>query len=244
VRGVFTFAVASLLALASATSRASEPVLAAPEAPAPSAAYDPDGDLFPTSGRLSLSAGTGLPFLGIGEVGVGITRGFAIGVLGGVTPSVLTAGIRPRVRVRLGDHLALMLVVPMLYYPSASAPGPGNIGSTSWVLARAELSLDATITERFHLAGGMGIIAAASTLALANRLEGKAFVVPGYGMSAADTEGFAGGLWNTVCFHASYAVRPRTHLFAEGSLVMSGVVPAENVGGPPLVVTMGVQQTF
>ena len=109
--------------------------------PAPAPVHDADGDLFPTPGHVSLAGATGLPFLGIGEVGIGVTRGFSIGVIGGITPSVLTAGIRPRFRVRLNDSLALMLNVPMLYYPSASAPGPGNIGSTTWVLARPELML-------------------------------------------------------------------------------------------------------
>jgi hypothetical protein len=205
---------------------------------------DSGGDLFAIPGRVSLSAATGLPFLGIGEAALGFTHGVAIGVVGGVTPSVLTAGIRPRFRVRTSDRVSLVLVVPMLYYPSASAPGPGNIGRTSWVLTRPEVFLDGEVTERLHVAGGMGIIAAASTVALANKAEGKPFALPAYAGSTDTTHGFAGGLWNTVCTHASYAVASSTHLFAEASLVLRGVVPADNVGGPPIVVTLGVQQTL
>jgi hypothetical protein len=225
------------LALASGPSRASEPdaTVTTPKS---------DGDLFPTPGRLSLSAGTGLPFLGIAEAGIGITRGVAVGVIGGITPSVLTAGIRPRFRVGLGDHTGLMLVVPMLYYPSASAPGPGNIGKTTWVLARPELLLDGRLGDRVHVAGGMGFVAAASTVALGNKLAGNNFAVPAYGGSGSESMNFAGGLWNTLCFHTSYSLRPDSHLFLEGSLVMSGVVPADNVGGPPIVITAGVQHTF
>jgi hypothetical protein len=234
----------ALFLLSSPTAHAGEPPSSSGEVPAPPVSFGPDGDLFSTPGRPSLSAASGLPFLGIGEVGLGLTRGIAIGAIGGVTPSVLTAGIRPRFRVRIGEHIATMLVMPMLWYPSASAPGPGNIGRTTWVLARPEMMLDGTITERLHVAGGMGIIAAASTVALANSLLGKPFALPAYEGSTDTKHGFAGGIWNTVCFHMSYALAPATYLFAEGSLVLSGLVPTDNVGGPPVVVTLGAQHTF
>jgi hypothetical protein len=214
------------------------------EPPSPASAYRGNGDLFPTPKRLSLSAATGLPFLAIGEVGVGLSEGVAIGAIGGVTPSVLTAGIRPRFLVRASDHYAVMLSIPMLWYPKASAPGPGNVGSTAWVLARPELMLDVAPSARLHIAGGVGLIAAASTLALGNKLRGREFVVPAYGDSTANRVGFAGGIWDTLCMHSSYALDPSTHLFAEGSLVFSGLALADNVGGPPVVVTVGVQRTF
>jgi hypothetical protein len=214
------------------------------EVPPPASPYGANGDLFPTPGHPSLSAATGLPFLAIGEVGIGITQGLAVGVIGGVTPSVLTAGIRPRFRVRVSEHYALMLSVPMLWYPKASAPGPGNVGSTAWVLARPELMLDVSPDPRWHVAGGVGLIAAASTLALGNKLRGREFAVPAYGDSMDTRVGFAGGIWDTLCMHASYALDPPTHIFAEGSLVFSGIALADNVGGPPVVVTAGMQRTF
>lgn len=214
------------------------------ETPRPPPTYHPNGDLFPTPLRPSVSAATGLPFFGIAEVGVGVTNGFAIGVVGGITPSVLTAGIRPRFRVRATERVAFMVNMPMLWYPKASAPGPGNIGNSSWLLTRPELMLDGTVTDRLHVAGGMGIIAAASIEALDNKLQGKEFAVPAYSGATETKKGFAGGVWNTLAFHSSYALSPRSHLFAEGSLVLAGVVPADNVGGPPIVVNVGVQHTF
>ncbi len=201
-------------------------------------------DLFPGKKTLTTSVATGLPFLGIGEVGVGVTDGFAIGVVGGITPSVVTAGIRPRFRVRTSQNTALMLSAPMLYYPRASAPGPGNIGSTSWVLTRPELMLDGVVSDRWHVAGGMGIIAAASTVSLGQTLEGNEFRVPAYNGATESKKGFAGGVWNTVCARASFAWSPRTHLFAESSVVLQGIRPAEGVGGVPLVVTTGAQHSF
>jgi hypothetical protein len=237
-----------LISLIPLTSQATEGAIEAPpperEGPAAPVVYHAGGDLFPTPGRPSVSAATGLPFLGIAEVGMGITNGFAIGVVGGVTPSVLTAGIRPRFRVRTSEHVAFMLSSPLLWYPKASAPGPGNIGNSTWVLARPELMLDGTVSDRVHIAGGMGVIAAASTEAISNKLQGKEFAVPAYAGSSDNKHGFAGGIWNTVCMHSSYALGPQTHLFAEGSLVMSGIALADNVGGPPFVVNFGAQHTF
>ncbi len=259
MRSLCAGAFATLTLLLPAASRAGPPAPPsenAPELPpgeippspggeaSPSPPYGGHGDLFPTPGRLSLSAATGLPFLAIGEVGMGLTDGIAIGAIGGVTPSVLTAGIRPRFLVRVSARYAVMLSVPMLWYPKASAPGPGNVGSTAWVLARPELMLDVSPSARLHVAGGVGLIAAASTLALGNKLRGRDFAVPAYGDSTADRVGFAGGIWDTLCMHSSYALDPSTHLFAEGSLVFSGFALADNVGGPPVVVTAGVQRTF
>lgn len=240
---LFALVLPALSLLVPLTSRASEPPVA-PEVGAPAAVYSPRGDLFPAPGRLSVSAASGLPFVGIGEVGIALTNGFAIGAIGGVTPSVLTAGIRPRFRVRASEHLAVILVMPMLWYPKASAPGPGNIGSTAWVLTRPEIMLDGSVTDRLHVAGGMGVIAAASTVALGNKLQGKEFAVPAYGGSGENKHGFAGGVWNTLAARTSYALGETTHLFFEGSLVLSGVALADNVGGPPFVATLGAQHTF
>jgi hypothetical protein len=232
-------ATASRAELARAADPASTPDH--PRAEAPVTSY---GDLFPGAGHPTVSAATGLPFLAIGEVGIGVTNGFAIGVVGGITPSVLTAGIRPRLRLPTSRHTSLVLAAPILYYPKASAPGPGNIGSDSWVLTRTELLLDGELSDRWHLAGGMGFIAAASTTALGQLFQGREFAMPPYDGSTESKRGFAGGIWNTVCARTSYAMSPSSHLFAESSLVMAGFVPASGVGGPPIVVTLGAQHSF
>jgi hypothetical protein len=61
--------------------------------------------------------------------------------------------------------------------------------------------------------------------------------------STAPTKGFAGGIWNTLSSRVSYRLAEPTSLFAEATLVLMGVVPAQ-VGGPPVVVTIGAQHTF
>jgi hypothetical protein len=219
------------------------------EAPA---APPSNGDLFPAAGHLTAAVATGAPFLGIAELGVAVTNGFAVGVIGGVAlayqpsgpaPSVPTAGIRPRLRIATSEHTALVLIAPMLYYPSAT-PGPNNVGGSSWLVARPELFFDGAVGERWHFAGGMGFIAAASTLALGELGGGRQVVMPPYNGSAESTKGFAGGIWNTVSTRESYELSPRTHLFVEGTLVMMGVLPADLGGPPPVVVTVGAQHAF
>lgn len=234
IRTILPAAVALLLA--SGAARAAEE-LEAPKA-------EDHGDLFPRAGHGSVAAASGLPFLGIAEIGGAVTDGFAIGVVGGVTPSVVTAGLRPRLRVATTARTALVLIAPMLYYPKASAPGPGGIEATSWVLARPELFFDAALGDRWHVAGGMGVVAAASIDALGNVVRGRDFAMPAYGADANAKKGFAGGVWNTIGTRESYALAANTHVFAEGSVVLNGFVPADNVGGPPIVVTVGVQHAF
>lgn len=207
------------------------------------ATRDP-GDLFPGAGRPTVAAATGLPFLGIAEAGIGVTKGFAIGAVGGITPSVWTVGLRPRVRLPTSERTALVLLAPMLFYPKASAPGPGNVGTSSWVLTRAELFFDGALAERWHLAGGMGVIAAASTEALGQLFSGNDFKMPPYDGSNEARRGFAGGLWNTVAMRGSYAFARDTHLFLESTIVMDGIRPADGVGGPPFVANVGLQHSF
>jgi hypothetical protein len=130
----------------------------------------------------------------------------------------------------------------MLWYPSAT-PGPSNAGGSSWLVARPEVFFDGAVGDRWHLAGGTGVIAAAATDALGQLFGGRTVVMPPYNASTQSTKGFAGGVWNTLSSRASYMLSGHTHLFAEATLVLMGLAPAE-VGGPPVVVTLGAQHTF
>lgn len=215
---------------------------ALPDAPPP--IVRDAGDLFPAAGHATAGAATGLPFLGIAEAGVGITNGIAVTAVAGITPSVWTVGARPRFRVATSERTALLLVMPVLYYPKASAPGPGNIGTTSWVLTRSELFFDGALGHRWHVAGGMGVIAAGSTEAIGSFIEGKSFKMPAYNGDPSAKRGFAGGVWNTVATRGSYALWQDTHVFAEASIVLAGIEPAKDVGGPPFVFNVGMQHAF
>jgi hypothetical protein len=242
MRTSLAHSIAALVLLSSSAASAADP---APESPAPAAAANDRGDLFPSAGHVSIVGASGLPLVGIAEAGIGGTNGFAAGAVFGVTPTgILTAGARPRVRIATTEHTALVFIAPMLWYPKANAPGPGNVGVSSWVLARPEVLWGGAVSDRFQLAGGGGVIAAASTEALAELAEGRKFAMPPYNGTTESRKGFAGGVWNTISSRASYAAARDTHVFAEASLVMKGVVPADEVGATPVIVTVGAQHSF
>jgi len=243
------------IAAAAAVLSLSNLASAAPpeDSEAPAAAQPSNGDLFPAAGHATAAIATGVPFLGVAEIGYGFTNGFALGAIGGValayvpgqpTPSVPTAGIRPRLRIATSQHTSLVLIAPALYYPSARTGTTGD-GDSSWLVARPEIFFDGAVGDRWHVAGGTGFIAAVSTEALGQLAGGRTVVMPPYNTSAGApaTKGFAGGIWNTLSTRESYMLSERTHLFAEGTVVLMGVGLAQ-VGGPPVVVTVGAQHTF
>jgi hypothetical protein len=239
-------AVLSLSSIASATPPADSET---PAVPPPS-----NGDLFPMAGHATAAAATGMPLLGIAEIGYAFTDWFALGAIGGIalayvpgqpTPSVPTAGIRPRLRIATSQSTSLVLIAPALYYPSARTGTTGD--DSAWLVARPELFFDGAVGERWHVAGGTGFIAAVSTEALGQVAAGHTVVMPPYNTTASSstpaTKGFAGGIWNTLSTRGSYRLSEQTHLFAEGTVVLMGVALAQ-VGGPPVVVTVGAQHTF
>ncbi len=59
-------------------------------------------------------------------------------------------------------------------------------------------------------------------------------------------EGFKGGIWNTVQIGATQPITDKLVAQAEFGLVMSGIKLAKSdwVGGPPVVLIMGVSYSF
>src|SRR3954454_11982914 len=97
-----------------------ETALAAPEvdhaATSSHATAQPSDYLFPGAGHASATMSTGVPFLAIGELAYGITDRFAVGAIGGITPSVVGVGVRPRFSLVQSGAWRAVLVVPTLYY--------------------------------------------------------------------------------------------------------------------------------
>jgi hypothetical protein len=57
--------------------------------------------------------------------------------------------------------------------------------------------------------------------------------------------GFMGDVWATMTFGGSLPVGPSTSLFADMSLVTTGLIFHRDwIGGPPAIVTLGVEHTF
>ncbi len=202
------------------------------------------GDLFPGAGRPTVAAASGLPIVAVAEVGIGVTNGFVMGAVAGTSPDVWTAGLRPRMRLPTTERTALVLVSPLLFYPKSENAGTDAVGATPWVLARPELFFDSAIGERWHVAGGMGVIAAASTEALGRLVTGGELALPPYDGATEARRGFAGGVWNTVAARGSYALGPTTHAFAECSIIFKGVALAKEIGAAPVLFNFGLQRGF
>lgn len=166
--------------------------------------------LFPGGGRVNLSLASGLPFVAVSEIAVGVGDRFAFGALGGATPEVPGFGVRPRLAVFDSGRFRGVLAVPALYYPFTTD------GGSPWVLARPTFVLEHAWDSGVRLGGGMAAIAATST----------DHRKPGYG-----SHNIKDGIWNTVNVTFAMPVAEKTSLFAEGALVMSGVRIAEEWAG-------------
>lgn len=179
----------------------------------------------PGGGRVSTSVATGVPFLAMGELAVGVGERFAIGALGGATPNVPGFGVRPRAALIDTGALRLVISVPSLYYPFTN-----DASGSPWVLTRPSAVLEGRFASGLRIGGGLGVVAAASTDRLRGVRRG------GYGGA------FDAGVWNTVHLTVSGPVSSRAALFAEGALVLSGLRLAGDdwVGGPPVIASVGV----
>lgn len=192
-------------------------------APPPVRRADP---LFPGHGRISTSLATGVPFLAMGELSVGIGDRFALGAIGGATPNVPGFGIRPRAVVLEIGSWRGVLATPVLYYPFTSARS-----GSAWFLTRPSLVVEHRFENGVRVGAGAGIVAAASL----DRLTGRDRA-PGY------TGGMDSAVWNTFNANVSLPVGESTSVFADGALVMNGLRLAGDdwVGGPPFTISLGV----
>src|SRR5438067_978791 len=77
----------------------------------------------PGAGRVTLGASTGVPFLAIGEAGVGVSRGLTLGAIAGITPTVVGFGVRPRAVLYSGARARVFVNAPILYYPATHLSG-------------------------------------------------------------------------------------------------------------------------
>jgi hypothetical protein len=193
--------------------------------------------LFPEPGRVALTASTGVPFLGIGEVAVGVTDGFAVGAIAGVTPLVSGFGVRVRGILLEGGAWRLSAVAPVLLYPRTS-----NTSGPPWTLVRANVMYERILPSEWRLNVGVGLIGAA-TLARLNRTFGaKDYSDGAGGLRPYGTDSPAtAGLWGTISAGATMPLGPRWSLFADAGLVFERAQLAGSswIGGVPVTATLG-----
>jgi hypothetical protein len=177
-----------------------------------------------------------VPFVGIGELSYGLSDAFALGAMVGVTPITLGVGARPRVRVDLDAQHRLSLVVPALYYPTHPNPRV-----SPWVLVRPVALFERVNPSGARFGFGPGLIVTAPTKALWPNLDESAALDSHYAGLAAPDE-TPSGLWQTLVLTGALPVTDSSTTFAEAGLVFDGprLVGDDWVGGPPIVVVLGI----
>jgi hypothetical protein len=194
------------------------------------AALASSDELFPEAGTFAGAFATGIPYLGIGEVAYGVTDRFAIGVVGGATPRTVGAGVRMRgVLLEKGEH-RVVLGAPVLYYPPT-----GGLGDEPWLLTMPSLLYERRFDSGGKIHFGAGLAAASCLDSIGAHLFGS-----GHSDSA-----FMGGIWETVTAGGATRLGSFTG-FADLTLLFSGarIAGKDWIGGPPLVLTLGVRRGF
>ncbi|HET7544160.1 MAG TPA: hypothetical protein VFK05_30020 [Polyangiaceae bacterium] len=184
----------------------------------------------PGSAKFSASVATGVPFLVMSEVALGVTDYAAVGVLGGTTPIVSGFGVRPRVALPMSSSLRILASAPLVYYPP-HADGP------AWWLARPSMALDWRATSALSLAGGAGVVGVATERALFGGTEAAA--ASAYGR---EVQNRGSALWWTLNALVSADVSTKTWLFADMTAVFEHghLAGRDWIGGPPFIVFLGL----
>jgi hypothetical protein len=190
--------------------------------------------LFPALGHASLALSTGVPFWVMGELSYGLTSHVAVGLLGGATPLVSGFGVRPRFELPMGDDWSVLGMASALYYPP-------NAMSREWWLARPSVLLERHF-DWANVALGSGVVAAATSDALLGRTDSDRPASSPYPSST--PKHFDSGFWLTANAIGSVRLSHATHGFVDGALVLDRSLKLSTsdwIGGPPLIVFIGVE---
>jgi hypothetical protein len=168
--------------------------------------------MFPGSGKVSLTASTGLPFAALGEVSVGVGDRFAAGALvtGGPFLGGLATGLNPRVDVFHLGPMRLVVEAPVIWYPDVE-------NTDNWMVTRPDARIEGK-AGRFRIHGSVGIMWAKMIGA-----QPVAGPIAPYGGGGLPSGVQHGDVWNTMGGGVAYAVSPRTSVFTEAFVIMHGV---------------------
>ena len=228
----------SLLTLA-APALAEQPPPDVVPASAPAPAKPPDY-AFPGHKRVSVSLATGIPFVVMSELAVGLGNRFALGALAGIAlsgsdgPRNTGFGLRPRVVLLEFGSTRVTTVAPLLFYPIARG---------SWLLARPSIYVEHRFPNGAFLGGGMGAVLVSTVDNLSGR---KSVVLPYGGGSTSNAADGSNGIWNTASLVGALALGSQTQVFAEATLVLRGVQLAGDnwIGAVPFTATLGLSTTL
>ncbi len=228
--------------------------------------------LFAEKGKSIITAATGIPYIGIAEYAYGVSDRFTIGVLIGSTPIIPGYGIRLRnVLYSNGSDKRIYLRTPLLYYPQTKGLG-GEPWLLTWPAVNFEKRTNSGL--RWSYGVGVVAAACVNDLLdlvgigehvhdllneeTLNHTQLTHDVHDHHGplratddhhdttVSGHDEEGFMGGVWNTVQVGLALPIGKSWMFQSEIGLVMKGVKIATEdwVGGPPVILTLGVTHSF
>lgn len=189
----------------------------------------------PGNGNFGVALATGIPFPVMGELSMGVTDYAAFGVLAGTTPIVSGFGFRPRGGVPITQGFRILLSTPTLYYPpTAHAP--------AWWLSRPSALLDGEVTEGVHFGLGGGCVG----IVTHDRLFGRGSEAQALSPYGHPGKGRTSDGWGTLNAFTSLAASEQTSFFAEGTVVLSasGLADDRWIGGPPVVLFLGVNRVL
>ncbi len=233
IRCLFFVAVGQAI-LAAAPGSAEEAEIARTVDPSSSQSNDA---LFAPAGHLAGTVASGIPYVGIVELAYGVTSGFTVGVIAGVTPDTEGIGLRLRGVVAKKGNDRIVLTSPILYYP-----GTASSGGDQWLLVMPSLLAEHRFEGGLAVHVGLGFAAAECTDSI-----GSFFRTGSFGREKDDDQkmGFMGDVWATATVGAGLPVGRATALFGDVTLVTQGLALGHHwVGIVPVIGEFGIKQTF
>ena len=125
--------------------------------------------LFPAKSSSTITVGSGLPYVGIGEYAYGVSDRFSAGLLIGATPKVMGYGFRLRaVLYENGDqNFRMTFRVPTFYYPQTK-----DLGGEPWWLTFPVVATEWKFASGVRLSADAGVLATVCAESLSHSLFG------------------------------------------------------------------------
>lgn len=199
--------------------------------------------LFPGKGNSTLTAWTGIPYIGITEYAYSFSNGFVLGIIGGYTPTTKAIGLRLRAIIaQPSERFRIYFKSPFLFYPPSD-----DSHYEPWLLAWPTLNAEFQIGESYRIWSGIGLIGAGCAHHVLG-IEDKEMEAGG--------PGFHGGVWNTTSLGISKMIGDKFQAHIETALVMKGIYSSNDHrlggkttdlywdGGLPIILDMGASYAF